>query len=505
MATVIWRRPPRQPGPTMPRGELVLKSPPELSEPLPRGVGPLLMMLPMLAGVGAMAFLYAGRGGGMVTWVTGGLFGVSMVGMMVGSLAAGGGRRRAELDAERRDYMRYLAQVRRRARTAAAAQREALAWAHPEPDTLWSLAGSGRMWERRPTDDDFGEVRVGVGPRRLAVELVAPETRPAEDLEPMSALALRRFVGAHQQVSPVPLAVALRGFGRVMLRGDRPDALGLARSMVSQAVTFHSPDELLVAVVAPRERWTGWDWVKWVPHAHHPERTDAAGPQRLVAESLAELEESLCDPLAGRTRFAPDAPRPEGPHLLVVLDGGRTTPTDALAGPGLAGVTVLEVCGAVPRGAGEWLLCLEVGPGHAFPRAPGCPVTLAVDTGDRGGEPTPLGTADHTGAAQAAALARALAPYRSPGSRRGEGPLETSPGLAEVLGLGDPAALDPLRSWRRRPDRDRLRVPVGTGADGSVVELDLKESARGGAGPHGMLIGATGSGKTTLTVGLVLV
>ena len=58
--------------------------------------------------------------------------------------------------------------------------------------------------------------------------------------------------------------------------------------------------------------------------------------------------------------------------------------------------------------------------------------------------------------------------------------------------------------WRPRPPRGRLRVPIGTDADGQPVELDIKESAQGGMGPHGLVIGATGSGKSELLRTLVL-
>src|SRR5262245_13709054 len=133
----------------MPRGELLLETPPPLPTALPRGMGQLLMILPMLCGVGAMAFMYAGRGGGMVTYVVGGLFGLSMLGMMAGQFVMGGGQSKAEVDAVRRDYMRYLAQARRRVRRAVSQQREALMWRHPRPGDLWSICARGRMWERR--------------------------------------------------------------------------------------------------------------------------------------------------------------------------------------------------------------------------------------------------------------------------------------------------------------------------------------------------------------------
>ncbi len=64
MSTVLFRRPPRRQGPQLPRGEVLLESPPELPEELPKSLGQLMMILPMLCGVGAMAFLYAGRQGG---------------------------------------------------------------------------------------------------------------------------------------------------------------------------------------------------------------------------------------------------------------------------------------------------------------------------------------------------------------------------------------------------------------------------------------------------------
>ena len=64
--------------------------------------------------------------------------------------------------------------------------------------------------------------------------------------------------------------------------------------------------------------------------------------------------------------------------------------------------------------------------------------------------------------------------------------------------------MDPSLTWRPRAPRDRLRVPIGVGATGQPVDLDIKESAQGGMGPHGLVIGATGSGKSELLRTLVL-
>ncbi|MFC3503984.1 type VII secretion protein EccCa [Micromonospora krabiensis] len=486
MSTVVFRRLPRQPGPALPRGEVLLESPPELPEPTPRGMGQLLMILPMFCGVGAMAFLYAGRGGSTMTYIAGGLFGVSMLGMALGSLS-NGGNDKAELNADRRDYMRYLAQMRKRTRRAAEQQRAAMAWRHPEPDALWSIAASRRLWERRITEDDFGETRIALGPQRLAVEIVPPETKPVEDLEPMSAIALRRFVRAHSTVPDLPTALSVRAFSRVVLRGDREPVLDLARAALGQLATFHAPDDLVIAVVAAPDRQHTWNWVKWLPHAHHAGRTDAAGARRLVFASLAEAEESLADELAGRPRFAPEAkPLTTAPHLVVVLDGGEVSPTCQLMGPGLLGATIIDLSGTVPRDAGRWLLCLDAGDGSNLELV-------------RGASTSRLGRPDRLSVAAAEGLARQIAPYRlSQQQTTSEEPLARSMELPDLLGVGDAAMVDVQQTWRPRSHRDRLRIPLGVGPDGNVVELDFKESAHEGMGPHGLVIGATGSGKSEL-------
>jgi S-DNA-T family DNA segregation ATPase FtsK/SpoIIIE len=494
VSTVIFRRPPRRGGPQLPRGELLLESPPELPERLPRGLGQLLMILPMVCGVGAMAFLYAGgsRGGNSsVMWIAGGLFGVSMIGMAVGTMSQGGGESKAELDAQRRDYMRYLAQVRKQARRAAAQQRAALLWLHPAPEVLWSVAASIRKWERRAGDDDFGQVRIALGAQRLAVSIIPPETKPVEDLEPMSAIALRRFIRARQTVPDLPIAVSMRAFSRIVPRGDRRPVGDLVRAALCQLATLHSPDDVKIAVVAAPERQLEWEWVKWLPHAQHDRRTDAAGPVRLMFDSMAALEDALEEQLHNRPRFSPEArPLTSEPHLVVVLDGGEVAPTCALVGMGLLGTTVVDLSGAVSRDAGRWLLALRVSPD-----------SVEVDQGKR---ITPLGHPDRMSIVAASGLARQLAPFRLSQQTQSEEPLARSIELPDLLGVGDAAAVDPSYTWRARPNREKLRVPIGVGPDGVPVELDFKESAQDGMGPHGLIIGATGSGKSELLRTIVL-
>ncbi|GAA4587119.1 hypothetical protein GCM10023194_35140 [Planotetraspora phitsanulokensis] len=83
-------------------------------------------------------------------------------------------------------------------------------------------------------------------------------------------------------------------------------------------------------------------------------------------------------------------------------------------------------------------------------------------------------------------------------------PLASNVLLTELLGIADAADIDLARMWRPRPLQEQLRVPIGIGYEGEPVMLDLKEAARGGMGPHGLCVGATGSGKSELLRSLVL-
>ncbi|MDG4828034.1 type VII secretion protein EccCa [Solwaraspora sp. WMMD1047] len=498
MSTLVIRRPPRRPAPEIPTGELVVEAPPELPQETGNRWQQLLMVLPMLGGSVAMAMMF-GRGGGAYAYVVGAMFGLSSLAMLATSWGGSAGSpRRSELVAARRGYLRHLAGLRRRVRQTAARQRAGLFYRHPDPGQLWSTVASHRVWERRPTDADFGVVRVGVGPQTLATPLLPPATRSLEDLEPLTAGALRRFLDAYSVVPDLPVALSLRGFARVHLQGEAtgagPGGSGhaLARAMLTQLSVFHAPDELMIAICAGPERRAWWEWAKWLPHARHPSRTDAVGPVRLVGSSVADLERLLADVVGDRSRFDPAGPPTAGPHVVVVLDSADLTGAARLIGEGgIDGVTVIDIDGVPPRLPDRSTIVLTARDDR-----------LGTFSTDGAAE---VGTPDRLGLVEAEAVARRLAPLRLAGPARGsDAALAAEPGLAELLGVGDPDSFAVAQGWAPRADADRLRVPIGVGTDGGAVELDLKESAQDGMGPHGLLIGATGSGKSELLRTLVL-
>ena len=238
-------------------------------------------ILPMLGGGGVMAFMISSGGGGM-RLVMSGVMAVSMVGMYLSQMGGGGkgGERKHQINGSRRDYLRYLGQLRRRVRTAANRQREALEWRYPDPDSLWILPLSRRLWERRSTDNDFGHVRVARGSQRFVLRLIAPETKPVEDLEPVAAGALRRFIQTYRTIPDIPVAVNLRAFAQVRLEGDPESVRALSRAMLAHLAALHAPHELVIATCLAPDRRAEWDWIKWLPHALHPDQHRRGGPDQ---------------------------------------------------------------------------------------------------------------------------------------------------------------------------------------------------------------------------------
>ncbi|MFH8984499.1 type VII secretion protein EccC [Streptomyces varsoviensis] len=488
MSQVVVKRQPRVLPPEVPSEELRLESPPEL----PRGQqdGVLMQLLPTLGMASSMVYFFM-PGAAPMMKIMGVMMMFSTLGMTIAMFMRHRQGSQGQMADMRRDYLKYLAQTRRTVRKTARAQRDAQFYLHPSPDQLWAVVAEGsRVWERRMSDNDFGQARLGLGSQQLATPLVAPETAPVDELEPLTAGAMQHFLAVHGSLDGMPMAVSLRAFYHVTLSGDPETVHGAARSLVAQLATLHSPDDLVIAVVAARGAASYWEWTKWLPHVQLAGAVDGAGSRRLISDDLSELEELLKPRLEGRTRFSRDGqPLLDQPQVLLILDGAMVPPDSAFAAQeGLQGVTIVEVvAGELDELRGGLSVVVRPDRLQLLSQVAvyeGVPDTLSMEAAD--------------------ALARQLAPLRVGGGGDDDEPLLANLDFTELLGLGDAGSVDVSRTWRPRTLAERLRVPIGVGEDGAPVMLDLKEAAQEGMGPHGLCVGATGSGKSELLRTLVL-
>jgi S-DNA-T family DNA segregation ATPase FtsK/SpoIIIE len=298
------------------------------------------------------------------------------------------------------------------------------------------------LWQR---DRDHGFLFLRVGWADL------PDEAPA--LPKGGEGHLRReleAVAAPGRLPAVPLVLDLGRRPLVGLTGPRTWVEGVARGLLVQAAALHPPSELGLVAFVPRAR--GWEWLRWLPHRVHL----AAGPerQRSLAARLPELAAA-------------------GPLLVLVHE---------------AAVGSVPIFAPGDAGRGLHVLWLGSSPGR-LPR--GCQAILEVVAGGdritlRGsqGEPERIGVPDVVDEDCAERVARALAGLRE----AGVGALPERAGLAACLGTADLIAAVP-KWWAQAPD---LAAPVGMAADGPLV-LDLRRD-----GPHALVAGTSGSGKSEL-------
>lgn len=419
-----------------------------------------LMPLAMLvAAVGMMAFYFtSGTASARSPMFL--FFPVMMLVSVLGSVAYGarGATRSAELNRDRQSYLRYLDGLDVATTQAAHDQHRSLWWSHPDPETLWTHVGGPRMWERTIGDADFGHVRVGIGDQPLCTALVPPALGAAEEHDPLTVDAMRRLIRRRSTITDVPVVVALREHPVVSVAGDVGAARALIRAMVCQLAVSHGPDHLAIAAVVGPETCGEWDWLKWLPQHQHRREVDAVGSSRLVYGGLSE---------------AVDA---EPVWIVVIVDGAATTRFDPVEPGGQ--ITVVDV--GATLAADAYGLRLDVGA---------------------------LAHPDVLTQSQAVTCARRLAPYRLSVPTDGANPSNPAHGWLDLMGIDDPTRIDSDLQWTSTGGKVIKAIPIGVAEDSAPVRLDINEAAQNGMGPHGLCVGATGSGKSeflrTLVLGMV--
>lgn len=356
-----------------------------------------------------------------------------------------------------------------------------------------ALALEPLLWTRRPEHDAFAELRLGTGamPSRTTVRLPGRGTSTPEHWSELTALRDNL-----RDVADVPVTVHLREAGAVGIAGPRH--VGVARGMVAQLVALHAPSELVVAAVTSSASAARWRWLTWLPHAG-PARfplTGAhlgAGPGA-AAGVVAELE-ALLERRESEVTL---------PVVIVVVEDDAPVDRGRLVrlaerGPA-AGVHVLWCAAAVERLPAACRAFVETAGDGAIGL-----VTTATTV-------RPVACEEVT-EADAAALGRHLAGVTD----AGEAPSTAAqtPEHVGFLALHGPDRLTAdgvVQRWRETgsltrhaASRGATRVPhvalrtlIGVGPDGPVA-VDLRAD-----GPHALVGGTTGAGKSELLQAWVL-
>lgn len=337
--------------------------------------------------------------------------------------------------------------------------------AHPDPAAVLRTATipDCRLWERRRTDADLLDVRLGMSD--------AP-----------AALRIRR--GSHVEsagiASLVPSVVSLRA-GPLGISGPPGIALGTARWAVAQVAALQSPADVRIVLLLADSAAPAWTWARWLPHV----RGNVATTAEQRAAAVAELSQVVGERLAHR-QHAPDGWA--GQWIVAVVDRAS-----ALADvPGLA-----QVLAAGPA-VGVTAICLDEQE-RRLPTACVAVARVCGDTGSRLGIQRAGSTDvtdvinDRVATRWAERVARALAPMVDANADAAS----TIPArcrLLDVLELSEPTSDELIARWRAGCGP---ATALGISAEGTFA-VDLERD-----GPHALIAGTTGAGKSELLQSLI--
>ncbi|MEV0330295.1 type VII secretion protein EccCa [Micromonospora echinospora] len=519
MTQRVVHRPARVPPPEPELTALDVVAPPAVPEGAGGFAGIMQVLLPIMGGAGMLLMMVANQN--PVMMIAGfGMLAATVLGGIAAFVAqrTGSARRFA---VQRRRYLEYVDRVRDQIRADAATQRAAARHRHPSPEVLPDLLRDPhRRWERRLADPDFLVLRVGHGQDRLwrRVNLLADEDNPMVELDPVTLAAARLVVDRDRLLDDLPVAVPVTGVVSVV--GRPGETRNVVRALVAQLAVLHAPDDVRLAWLLGGTAGPEFDWVKWLPHCLDPGTFDGPAPRRLVAADPAVLAGLLGEELGRRMaevnrarRLGDPNHRFRGSRLVVVTDQVSAGPVDPLghldpdlspADLGIATVVLVTDRQYEPSRVDVRVSCADgrvtVEDLRPLPDSRAEEVRAHRDR-LRGAA---TGAADRVGLAEIEALARQVSPLRLVAESVEDAPLEATVDLRGLLGVGDEASFDVHAQWAPRLLPDFLKVPFGVGPAGNPVHLDLKESALGGMGPHGLCVGATGSGKSEVLRTLVL-
>lgn len=452
---------------------------------LQRGLEPLKISIESAPSIGSKPGM--GIGGIMLS--------PTMMALSMGNqvLRYGIGSRKYKKMEKRREevYGEYISQIEARLQEHAEKQRAWEEQLHPAlQDCLERVTGPRQdLWERRPGDGDFLTLRLGSGTVPAEAEIRIPREQLQLYEDEMDKIP-GKIAEKYAVVEDVPVCCDLMKDGNCGIVGERSRAIALAHSMAAQVAALHSYDEVkLVVFYSPNERQQ-WEWMRWLPHCQNGGvRYLACGSDtRQVLEEMDTLLQRRRD---SRRSWEDGGGNENLPHYVVIvanpsaLKGSALSQALARNDPklGISGIFLGSSLADFPNSVHN---VVELRGNSRFLR------TEERQSEVRGEEEPALAEYDR--------FARAMAPIRLKTADQ-TNRLPQTVSFMEGLGIGRMDHLELREFWENSCNYKSMRVPIGVRANGELFYFDIHEKAHG---PHGLVAGMTGSGKSEMVMSWIL-
>lgn len=403
-------------------------------------------------------------------------------------------REKTEKEKERREkYLAYLKRMRDEIERNQVQQRDFLHTGHP---AILSYAGRADFWERHlweisEDQTDFLRLRIGIGNAPMAAEIEFPEERFTieDDVMREELLAFQR---EERLLLNVPITLSLPEHRVIGIVGNEEGRTQAVYNLLLQLLLLHSYDEVKLICLCGEKDEKHLSFLRYARHAW-----DDEGRQRylaITAENLRELSMTVNKLIAERRERLSEGETVAHPHyVLLVTDREMAIQCDflqeVLGDPALPGFSVIFSCEDVKELPKECRTVLEVNGAQGI-----------LTDGKYNADYRTNFVQDSILFEDAKDLVRHMAEFELD-LHAGRYDLPEVLPFMELFGVGRCEHLNVLARWERNDPTKSLRAPIGLDTFGSVLYLDLHEKFHG---PHGLIAGMTGSGKSEFVITYVL-
>ena len=389
------------------------------------------------------------------------------------------------------DYTVYISKKRQEIEAEQENERQSLMDIYPSTERIrdWVKTFSGRIFERSPNDEDFLFVRVGLGSIPAIREV---SCRQEEHIKIDNELMTipEQMCTEYAELQNAPVLLHLRQSGAVGVIGTESERYDFFKNLLLDICVEHSYEDVQIVVLIPPDEQKKYEWIKWIPHLKN-----SGGDCRGIVcddESRDEVFESLYALMTQRYGLSGEGSASVSPHYVVlVLEeyGIKSHPlSQYMRSPekiGMSFVFFKDYKENLPKECAEIVNLTDDGGVLLLPRDKSFNCQFKRE---------------HINDESIRFVAERLAPVYSErialSSR-----LTANVTLFDLLNILSPEDLNLHERWSKSNVQKSLAVPLGVDVKGGKVNLDLHEKSHG---PHGLVAGTTGSGKSEIMQSYIL-
>jgi len=390
-------------------------------------------------------------------------------------------------------YDQYLLTRRKKIHDLYEAQRESLLYHNLSPQDIEKevRAYSSRLYERSNNDSDFMTLSVGYSTVPTSYKLKSPADA-GESTKDELIKEMRAVCEMHPHVDNMPTVVDLKQ-AHLGLVGEKTYIHRQIFSILTQLCFFQSYLDVEIILLIDDEDWSKFEWVRWLPHckiksinitgliAAENQRDQVLGnvAQVLKMRKLKKEEEKKDSRFLPHYLFIID-----NPSLIInhsIMEYLQTPSTDL----GFSMIYTTNIQANLPENI-KTVLILDGGDN----------ATLLMNDGNLLNRHVILPPIQHI---DFETIARKLAPIQHSQGVSTQIPENIT--FFELYNVKHPEEIPVLALWERNATHRSLSVPLGLRGKDDMVYLNLHEKAHG---PHGLVAGTTGSGKSEIVQSYIL-